>query len=175
MNQFIAEQYSNSLYLGHPTSRWWADDRILVGGSLIDELDWKHIKSQFGIRAVLSVESEHSDIGKGIDEPYLYQPVPDDGLPKPVEWWITCISFAYGVLRDPARKVYVHCQMGGSRSPAMAYAILRVCMHMTKEGALARIRRVLADYGGPPGHQAYMRSAEDAITLLGDISKNFTS
>ncbi len=163
-----AELYLNKAYADgtHNARRWWAHDRILVGGTLLDAADWAHLKKDFGITAVLSVESEHDDNGKGIDGPALWLPVPDDGTPKPAEWWAAGTVFAAGVLDAPGSKLYVHCQMGGSRSPAMAFAILRTWGMLSREEALAAIRETIPHYGNHPVHVNYLSSCEHALSIM---------
>lgn len=56
---------------------------------------------------------------------YLWDPAPDDRLPKEAGWFLTAIEFVREARKDLAVKVLVHCTGGIDRSPSMAYAILR--------------------------------------------------
>jgi protein-tyrosine phosphatase len=56
---------------------------------------------------------------------YLWDPAPDDRLPKEARWFLEAIEFVRDARRDPAARVLVHCTGGIDRSPSLAYAILR--------------------------------------------------
>lgn len=164
--EWVAETLPNVVAgYGHLHSRWWVDEQILVGGSINDAADWTHIRDDFGIGAVLSLEIERSDEGKGLDVPYLRLGMPDDGGPKPCEYWASGIAFAYGVLQ-PGRRLYVHCALGNSRSPSMAYAILRTSMKLSPSAALQRFQRSRPEWGTHPVQATYLNSAEAAINAL---------
>lgn len=165
----LVETYGNTLYdpsdLGS-AQRFWCgpatSHSIMVGGSILSQADCAHLQQDFGIEAILSVESERPDWGRADPRlPQIHIPMPDDGQPKPIEWWAAGIAFGI-----PVRKLYVHCQMGHSRSPAMAYALLRVVHKQTTSQALANIRLGHPSFGNHPAHQAYIRSAETAISAL---------
>jgi hypothetical protein len=175
----LAEVYVNRLYAhdpAHPVQRWWVTPDILVGGSICDLTDWCHIRDHFGIRSVINVETEHSDVGKGV-ECLCECPVPDDGTPFPKDVVRHVVSFAK--IRIGIGPIYVHCQMGGSRSPAFAYAILRWVKGMSPEEALKTVvdgkdwnmkvqdGRLIGGSGAPYGghwyHKAFLQSVEDAL------------
>lgn len=169
----IAERYANKLYPYDPSvivARWWAHPRILVGGSIIDEADWKHLRDDYGIAGVLNVETEHDDSGKKI--PVLCQAqFADDGKPDPKVLY-TGLKFARGFLAvdplkldAPGMKLYVHCQMGGSRSPAVAYMILRDVFRMTPGAAVQAIRNGKEDpkWGEHPVHIGYATTIDQLL------------
>jgi len=170
--KYLAETYENTLYANNQCKRWWADPRILVGGSITSSTDWKHLQRAFGIEAVLSVESERDDDDK-VTGPYLYVPVLDDGLPKPLEWWKACLEFAKENL-DEGKKLYIHGQTGGSRSVAVAYGVLRFVYGFNREEAIEKIVRCLPRYGTHPAHVNYMMSAEYAIEKLTPVAADDT-
>ena len=160
----LAELYRNSLYAPDPThvvARYWVVPQILVGGSILDSEDWVHLRDVFGITGVICVESEHSDSGKGIEK-LCELPTLDDGQPKPKELFVDAIVFAREVLGAGGR-LYVHCQMGGSRSPAFAYAILRAVLGMSQGAARTWIAMAKPGYGEHPVHQTYLASADSAV------------
>jgi len=163
---FIVETYKNTLAGDVQTIRWWAHEKILVGGSILSGQDWQHLKEQYSAAGVLSVEAERHDGNKGIDGPYVHLPAPDDGLPKPGEWWAAGIAFMAAYFEKQRGPLYIHSQGGRGRAPAMAYACMRVVFKMSREDALGFIRKTLHDYGDSPAHKAYMASAEEAIALL---------
>jgi len=166
----IVETYQNTLAGDVDTIRWWAHEKILMGGSILSQGDWQHLKDFYKVEGVLSVEAERHDGNKGIDGPYVHLPAPDDGLPKPAEWWAAGLVFMAGYFRDGKRgPLYIHSQSGLGRAPAMAYLCMRAIFQMSVSESLQMIRATLPDYGKAPSHVAYLRSAEDALTLLASV------
>ncbi len=167
----IVESYANSLYLGHVCNRYWISGGffLMVGGSLLGPEDWEHLQGDYGITDVVNVETEHSDAGKLPGEHLCELQVPDDGTPFPPDKVLAACMFVLGKLvKDgPASssKFYVHCQMGGSRSPAFAYAVMRGCFDMSSSEALAAVRTAKGDeaYGDHPYHKSYLGSVESAL------------
>lgn len=159
----LAETYINACYCGHPCQRWWAHPNILIGGSINDAEDFAHIVKDFGVTHVISVESEHTDEGKVPAKQLTYLPVPDDGSPPSVAHWKMLVLAAASALIYPDTILYVHCQMGGSRSPAAAYAIMRGVFGMGSEASLARLRTGKPTYGDHVYHQSYLESFEKAF------------
>ena len=176
----LAEIYENAAYSydpKHPTQRWWVIPNLMVGGSIVDAADYRHLVKDFGIASVLNVETEHSDDGKDIDRLCECQ-VPDNAQGFPVETIRTAVSFAKMMQGKP---LYCHCQMGGSRSPAFAYAILRWVYDMNPTDALNAVRagkdwqkRDIHGnltggsgmvYGDHPAHKAYIASIEEAFKV----------
>lgn len=163
-----AESYHNLLY-PHPEvnliQRYWVTPSLMVGGSIVDEDDWKHLQRDFGLQSVLNVETEHSDEDKGI--PRLSEcRVPDDGTPFPQGIVRQAVSFAK--LAAGFGPLYVHCQMGGSRSPAFAYAVLRWVHFMSPQAAFDAVRASRdwapgLPYGDHHFHQAYIASIDAAL------------
>lgn len=143
--------------------RWWIDPRILVGGSIIDAADFEQLREASGISHVLSVESERSDWGKVPFERLCYLPTADDGAPQPPKILQDAALFGEKVLAQPRCKLYVHCQMGASRSPTYAYAVLRKAYGVSREEFLKRVRLVMPEWGKHPWHPVYMTSVEDAV------------
>lgn len=159
----LAETYVNACYCGHPCPRWWAHPNILIGGSINDAEDFAHIVKDFGVTHVISVESEHTDEGKVPAPLRTYLPVPDDGSPPPAAHWRALVTIAKLELLLPGGVLYVHCQMGGSRSPAAAYAIMRGAFGMSQEASLAQLRTGKPTYGDHAYHQSYLESFEKAF------------
>lgn len=164
----IVEYYVNRLYAHNPkhsVPRWWVSPSVLIGGSVVDEDDWKHLQRDLGIESVLNVETEHSDEGKGIARLAECR-VPDDGTPFPRDVVRHAVSFAK--LAAGFGPTYVHCQMGGSRSPAFAYAILRWVHGMTPQEAFDAVRAGRdwnpgLPYGDHHYHKAYIASVDEAL------------
>ena len=131
----------------------------MVGGSILDETDWRHLQRDYGLAGVINVESEHSDQGKGII--LLFESGirwPDDAQPRPAIYWRTCIDAARAVLAHGP--VYIHCQMGGSRSPAVAYAVLRMVFKYSPEKARDALLACWPFYDVVAHHVAYLQSFE---------------
>jgi hypothetical protein len=166
----IVEVYSNTLYEGHECKRYWVPGfPILIGGSILSTEDWNHLQSDFGITDVINVETEHDDTGKLPEENLLQVRVPDNGNPFPVDkittactYWITKSN---SIDKGHSRALYVHCQMGGSRSPAFAYAILRSSYKLNSADALDVIRSCPGKeaYGNHVYHTTYLSSIDAAL------------
>jgi len=160
----VAEQYVNTYARPHRLClRWWAHPSVMIGGNVLHEADWKHLRDVYGIRSVLNVD-HISDAGKGI--PLLSEcPVPDDGSPIPKGLVRHAVSFARMYLG--MGKMYVHCHLGVSRSPAFAYAVLRWVFNMGKEEALRAVQtgggELGENYGTDPRQRAYIDSVESAL------------
>lgn len=177
----IAETYKNSLYSYQPdivVDRFWVHPRVMVGGSIIDASDWMHLVVVFQLTGVVNVETEHSDVGKEISDLCEAQ-VPDNGTPFDVEVLSKVLVFARRHMESPAAKLYVHCQMGGSRSPAFAYLILRGVLGIDRHQALEDIRNSKdwtnkgslvggrgPVYGDHPAHKSYLKAIDDFLDSL---------
>lgn len=166
-----AEVYLNKRYqhIGYPDGvpcvRYFVDD-ILVGGSIVDVKDAQHLIDTYSISHVLNVETEHSD--EGIWPKYLVEArVPDTGLPFPKHAVRAAVAFGR-LAKQMSGKLYVHCQMGASRSPAFAYAILRD-RGFSPEAALAKVQGARGPdvagvlWGNREHHKVYMQSIEEAL------------
>ena len=164
------EDYVNSLYRppqfpeGAPCSRWWAlPDLVLVGGSIVSKDDGVHLARDFGIDVVVSVESERSD-GDRWKGNSTYSPFQDIGASPPPEIFRSILSFSRQCLRDiPRAKFYVHCQQGGSRSPAVAILLMRGLFGLGACEALSCIRAHKPGYGDHEFHKAYLASVDEAL------------
>jgi protein-tyrosine phosphatase len=166
MARMIAEIVPNHHYYGNLTRRWWAHPNILVGGSIYDAADWQHLVKDFHMFACVNVENEHSDNEKNIQW-LLEAPAPDDGTPRTIDSFHRVFDFVNKLGRESS--IYVHCQMGGSRSPAYAYAIMRAIHKMSPHDALYGLTRSEDGwrYGTHPYHTTYLNSAELAIASWG--------
>ena len=92
--------------------------------------------------------------------------IPDDGKPKPAEWFQAGIDFADA--KPEGCAVLVHCGHGVNRSPAMAYAILRSWgLSETEAEDLVRRRRPQTGTGGTGSFfEVYRRSSDAAPGAL---------
>lgn len=163
----IFEEYPNRRFGNDIAHRWWADERILVGGSVVDADDFQHLKRDANVGGTISVDNDGTGDWSFLGgAPHLHLPQPDDWAFKPIEWWWGCIAFAFEFLRTQDTVLYVHCRMGHSRSPAVAYAILRAAMGFGPKSAMARIHRGEPGYETRSiGQQNYIWSCERALEL----------
>lgn len=163
----ILEDYVTRPY-GHVTARWTVGapgDLIVVGGMILDADDWRHLRDDLGCRSVVNCQVEENDEGKGIER-LTQVGVPDDGNPFPLELVRHAVSFAQ--LAYGHGRIYVHCALGNSRSPAFAYAILRFVFGYSAERALAAIREGkpgVAQYATLDAQRNYLDSVERALQL----------
>jgi predicted protein tyrosine phosphatase/glycosyltransferase involved in cell wall biosynthesis len=168
----IEERYVNKICINQPTScRYWVTPNLMVGGSVCDADDWNHLKNDIGIEAVINVETEHSNVGRGFTIEHLLESVtPDNGNQFTVNNVKEVVEFAK---KHKDKKLYLHCQMGSSRSPAFAYAVLRYVDSLSPQDALAKLNEIYPEsqlpngggtlYGAHPYHVNYMTSIESAL------------
>lgn len=156
-------------FLGGPLAdveRWELPGcSLLMGGSINGAADWEHLKKDFGITHVLNLETEHDDSALMPGEVLLQLPTPDNGQFKNPDWFVLGVDFAHRVDLLNGR-LYLHCQAGGSRTPAMLYAILRQLYRRGPDEALNSIRTVKPSFGTAPCHSNYIASAEVALLAL---------
>lgn len=167
----IAEIYENRLYLHDPrirVARYWVG-HWLIGGSLLDEDDWTGLVMNHGVEYCLNVETEHDDRGKLPDDRLCQAQTPDDGSPFNDAMLRRIADFMGS--RFVNSKGYIHCQMGGSRSPAVAYFLLRYLCRNSREDALKELNKGFLEreelknanpkpYGWHPVHRAYLESVD---------------
>lgn len=160
----IAERYLNTINTRGPMEcvRFWAADWLLVGGSIIDDADWRHLAKDFGIREVFSFETEHDHderIMRTDRDTYWtlhHIPFPDDGKSVPLDVLET-VWGAVNRLGQVGLNVYVHCQQGRFRSPAMAWMIIKL---LEGRDASLDIARAIPHFD--PSN-VYMRSVREFI------------
>src|SRR5437764_478270 len=100
--------------------------RLGTGAAITSQSDVDQLVAA-GYTHVIDCRGEFDDLQLFTDHPdihYLYAGVPDDGQPKPVEWFQKGIEFALDALSKPEYKVYAHCMAGINRGPSMCYSIL---------------------------------------------------
>lgn len=142
-NEPPIESYTNHLAVPPATIlRWWIPGYpILIGGNLQNVDDWNHLRDDFGITHVLDVEAGRPPVVILPPENYRKIEMVDNGLPMAAPLLHDAVTFARDALRDPTAKLYCHCHMGASRSPAYAYAILRSVYGLNHEEGLVAINR----------------------------------
>ena len=138
-----AESYIN--HLAQPpvaVLRWWVPGyRIMISGNVQDETDLAHLQSDFGITHVLDVESGRPPTCNHQMGRYKKLEFVDNGMPMAPPLLVEACSYARGALADENNRLLIHCHMGASRSPAIAYAILRSVYRLGHEEGLVAINR----------------------------------
>jgi hypothetical protein len=139
-----AEAYPNQFTSppGHIVLRWWVPGYpLLVGGNLQSVEDWNHLRDDFGITHVLDVEAGRPPVVVLPDGHYKKIEMVDNGMPMAAELIREAVTFARDALKEPGAKLYTHCHMGASRSPAYTYAILRCVFGLSHDDGLVAINR----------------------------------
>lgn len=138
----IAETYINTYLHDAPlTHRYWITPTILVGGNILNQEDWEHLRRDFKINAVINLEVPESNHGiacENLWEDYIN----DNGANSAFtpERVASILRFAKRHINWP---IYVHCAVGRSRSTHTTYAILRHCLKMTPKEARTQIEEAL--------------------------------
>lgn len=166
-NEPPAEAYENPFTSppGHTVLRWFVPEYpLMIGGNIRDAADLAHLQNDFGITHVLDVEA-----GRGATcdhEPARYRKIEfvDNGMPMSAQLLREACEFARDALNDGG-KLYCHCHMGASRSPAIAYAILRSVYGLSHEEGLITINRAFPHGEGyhwsyHPAQQAYVGAVD---------------
>ena len=137
-----AEAYTN--YLAQPpvgVLRWWVPGYpIMIGGNIQDAADLAHLQKDFGITHVLDVESGRGATCEHPAGKYKKLEFIDNGMPVSAALLREACEFARDAVKAGG-KLLIHCHMGASRSPAIAYAILRTVYGLSHEDGLVAINR----------------------------------
>ncbi len=163
VNSGIAEWYQNT-YSPQPAPmpRYWITPKILVGGNVVDAMDYQHLEKDFGIKAVVNVD-ERSESSFGIAN-LLEAYVEDEGVGFPAEYVRKVVSFGKEHMNEP---MYVHCHIGASRSPHFVYAILRGAHGLSRDDAMATVLKALPNeryrWGFNQHTASYVASIEAAL------------
>lgn len=137
----------------------WVTPRIALGSGVWDASD-VGVVVDAGITDVLDCRGDSGVLYRGAPVSYFACPAPDDGAPKPVDWFLDGVAFAAGALRTPTARVLIHCTAGINRSPAMCYALLRL-LGDTAADAAAKIARAR-----PLATARYYADAECALEMV---------
>lgn len=139
--------------------------RIATGAALNDASDVDAIVAA-GITAVIDLRDDFDDGRLLAAHPaiiYCWNPTPDDGQPKPPEWFDKSLTFALPILARPHTKVLAHCSAGINRGPSTAYAVM-VALSFPPAVAERMIRNARPIVG-----LAYAVDAQLAATSLGYV------
>lgn len=94
--------------------------------------------------------------------PTLNAGLPDDGTPKPTEWFGHVLPWVLRAIHSGG-KVVVHCESGIHRGPSMVYAVLRAMGRSIEESTL------LIRHANPLAKLRYAADAESALLDLGMV------
>jgi hypothetical protein len=142
----------SSLVESYPTSNYtYIEDGLCMGGILSEPPP--------GIRAVLNV-CETKDLYTA--EVHRWEPIPDLGPAPEIAWLRSQVEFI-----DRQRKgglpVYVHCRAGINRSAMVVAAYLMWRDRLTRDDALAVIRRKRGQIGVFEVYQRYLSEWEKSL------------
>lgn len=138
-------------------------DDLYVGQKIVTE-EFRQALIDTGITHVLNLHG--LDLWQG--KQMFLAGMLDDSTPRTKEQVNSCIWYAKDV-RDEGGKLYVHCQWGLGRAPAMCYAILRSRGFggLEAAGFINRNRPRAAEYRDStkefPHWQCYIPSIEAAL------------
>jgi len=165
LNTGVAELYCNEASPDKPTiPRYWITPKILIGGNINDQSDYKHLEYDLNIKSVINLDGPEAE--RNIFVPNLLEfYVPDNGEAFSKERIFETIAFAEKHIKDP---IYIHCHMGMSRSPHFAYIVLRGVYKLSPEEALLKIKEALPtdrhNWGFNQHSANYIKSIEEAIS-----------
>lgn len=166
----LVETYANAHTSppGHQTFRYTVHPEVMVGGELNDREDLEHLMEDHRVSAVLNVGGRsEAAYFRGMHERLAEVPLVDDGGAFEPEAVRRVLSHAM-VMRREGRVLYVHCHIGVSRSPAIAYGVLRWVYGMGRAEALWALDSSGGAFGGSylgyaPKHAVYIESVERAL------------
>lgn len=122
--------------------RWWVPGhRMLVGGNIQDAADLAHLQNDLGITHALDLESGRNPTCAHRMGHYKKIEFVDNGMPMAEALLVEACTYARDALADPNNRLYIHCHMGASRSPAIAYAVLRSVYGLSHEEGLVTINK----------------------------------
>jgi dual specificity phosphatase 3 len=139
----------------------WVNARLAVGAA-IAATDVEALVAQ-GISHIVDCQAETDDTKIFIAHPavnVLWDGVPDDGQPKPPDWFDRGIQFTLDALAKPRTKIYLHCAAGINRGPSMCAGVL-MALGWASDEAASMIRAVRPQVG-----LAYIKDAERAVQAL---------
>ena len=141
----------------------WVTTRLATGAALTGPVDVDELVAQ-GCTHVIDCREEFDDTALlSQHASCLCIGVPDDGQPKPPEWFKKGIDFALTALSYPNARVLVHCAGGINRGPSMAAAIL-MAWGLTPALAEQVIRSARPQVG-----LRYLPDAIQAVKTLGYV------
>jgi hypothetical protein len=149
---------------------------IWTGGAL-RSYDDIFIVAKLGITAIEDERDEFDDIdlvdfynAHHYDEHdptfihYLYNPVEDDGQPKPVSWFKKSWDWAEGLLQR-GHVVLVHCHDGRNRGPSKVYFLIRAWYGMSRDETVDLIHSRRPETNEDHSLR-YIDDADEALVVL---------
>ena len=145
---------------GGEARRFWLHDRVLVGGSILHAEDAAHLRRDYGVTHVMSVESERVDYGKGWPHANIcWTPFVDVGGGIHPDLLRTAIDFADQALSLDESILYCHCQLGGGRGPSLGYLVCTGPLRQDRAATMALIKNVR----GCNPHPDYIASIDASV------------
>jgi protein-tyrosine phosphatase len=138
---------------------FWVSKRLAFGSAVTT---WGHEENLQALGITHVINLRHGKHGKKICEfKSLWLPFRDNKEPRPKRFYRQALRFYQKAMRHPDSKLYVMCHHGISRSPSLAYFLLRL------DGfSIARAKRaVLKARRCARIVPAYERSGEDFRSL----------
>ena len=142
----------------------WCHNRLAIGSAFTDAtLD---TLGNAGVTHLINCRRDPNyakelEVLQGIT--VLWNPIFDDGDPKPAEWFGKALDFALGALASPRHKICVCCFLGSNRSPSVALAIL-MAQGWEFDDALQLVLKAR-----PEAMVLYQDDAKAAVKLLGYV------
>ena len=146
--------------------RYWLTDSLLVGGSIRDRADYLTLRRGYGVTQVVNCDPGEDD-GK-VPPACLFELPSIRHITAADPAWPHHIIVPLTALVDTVTagggKVYLHCQAGLGVSLTWAYALLRICYHLSRTESLARINAaVRLVVGSHPGRNGVPPFVDDAF------------
>jgi protein-tyrosine phosphatase len=120
---------------------FWVSKRLAFGNTVTT---WQHVEQlqELGITHIINLRhGKHSKKVRKFKS--LWLPFRDDGKSRPRWFYRWALRFYKRAMRKPNNKVFVMCHHGISRSPYLAYFLLRGALgftHSRAQNAVLRVR-----------------------------------
>ena len=138
----------------------WVTERIAVGGGIWNAENMAKVGRE-GVTHIIDMQLEFDDtpLGEDCGIAVLWNPTDDDFMLKPPELFQRGVEFAQEALKDPDKKIFIHCAAGVHRAPMMTLALLGWMGWELEEAMdLIESRRPVADFA-----DVYVRSVEEFL------------
>jgi hypothetical protein len=149
---------------GNGARRYWINDTILCGGSILNHQDYQHLRTNLGVTGVMNFCNTTKD-PDGIEH-YIHLPFPDTGAAIPHSLIHTALAFAKRHIERVGPVLYVHCALGGSRGPSMSYAVCRGVLGMEPQeifDAIAAGHPLYLQWKETGNPKQYLKDIEEAL------------
>ncbi len=170
----LVETYAN-LYTdppGRQTRRYTVHPEVMVGGEVNGNQDCYQLQRKYNVYGFLNVSGSTDRYWRGTGDDGLEiceVPLLDDGNGFDRDAVREAVSFAMHCRGEGV--LYVHCHIGVSRSPAIAYGVLRWVYGMSRTDALLALDGSGGEFGHSyehyaPKHAVYLASVDRALACV---------